>query len=129
MRTKKWNTTKYKAVQDIERKKLYSKESNQKHSHFSILYINKFDLGLFCNVVKIQPKKIRKVELKELQRQRSKQRYQENFRSKTRIKSNHDWDQRDQTRESLGITIRKVSKFPSNLRLRLEIIVAASFRV
>lgn len=59
-----------KAVQDIERKKLYSKESNQKHSHFSILYINKFDLGLFCNVVKIQPKKIRKVELKELQRQR-----------------------------------------------------------
>lgn len=67
MRTNKWDATKYKAVQDMERKKLYSRESNQKHSHCDL---NKFDLDLFCKEIKIQPKKIRKVELEELQRQK-----------------------------------------------------------
>lgn len=62
MRTNKWDATKYKAVQDMERKKLYSKESNQKHSHCDL---NKFDLDLFCKEVKIQLKKIRKVKFKE----------------------------------------------------------------
>lgn len=45
----------------MERKKLYSRESNQKHSHCDL---NKFDLDLFCKEVKIQLKKIRKMELK-----------------------------------------------------------------